>query len=171
LELKRGPKPTVFTNGPPATKFTSVKIWVSRVPMALWFFVRVVKKAPAAAGRGRGPGSVAVGQGEIGHELPLTTAGRDIKAAMDKAMSSATVTKIEMRRRELDPEFVCIEESSILRMDFQPVLAKTVRSQPHRLRQLYEEIFGGKALAHVSTRRMWLPYYRRKIVSMGQSSP
>src|ERR1700731_4299411 len=84
LELKRGPKPTVFTNGPPATKFTSVKIWVSRVPMALWFFVRVVKKAPAAARSGRGPGSVAVGQGEIGHELPLTTAGRDIKAAMDK---------------------------------------------------------------------------------------
>jgi hypothetical protein len=65
-----------------------------------------------------------VGHGEIGHELPLTTAGRDIKVAIDKTMSSATVTKIEMRRRELDPEFVCIGESSILRMDFQPVLAK-----------------------------------------------
>jgi hypothetical protein len=85
-----------------------------------------------------------VGHGEIGHELPLTTAGRDIKAAIDKTMSSATVTKIEMRRRELDPEFVCIGESSILRMDFQPVLAKTVRSQPHIWRQRLRGIFWGK---------------------------
>jgi len=50
--------------------------------------------------------------------------GRNIKPAAHKTSSSDTVIKIERPRRELEPEFVCIGESSILRMDFQPVLTK-----------------------------------------------
>jgi len=88
-----------------------------------------------------------VGEAEGGGDV-VTAAARlgqhhDVLAASDTTSNSPPARKNGRRRRELNLECACIEISSVLGMDFQPVLGDAVRFLPLIRRQYCGEIVGG----------------------------